>query len=47
MEERRPARQPSKRVQKLKKKILLLRIEEVILLGIIAVLLLNRCQSSM
>ena len=47
MEERRPARQPSKRVQKLKKKILLLRIEEVILLVVIAVLLLNRCQSSM
>ncbi len=46
MEERRPARQPSKRVQILKKKILLLRIEEVILLVIIAVLLLNRCQSS-
>ncbi|MCR5640334.1 MAG: C39 family peptidase [Lachnospiraceae bacterium] len=39
-------RKPSKRVQKLKRKILILRIEEVILLLIIAALVLTRCKDA-
>lgn len=40
-----PARQPSKKVKRLKKKILLLRLEELVLLLIIAALVLTRCSS--
>ncbi|MBP5266916.1 MAG: hypothetical protein J6Z06_08880, partial [Lachnospiraceae bacterium] len=47
MEERRPARQPSKKVQRLKRKILILRIEEVVMLLVIVALLLSRCKDGL
>ena len=43
--DRQPPRQPSRKVQRLKRKILILRIEEIILLVIIAALVLTNCNS--